>query len=128
MSTKYQVLNIPLKSQEITLFDSIRMFWSDGEYLVSVIIFCFTFLLPSLKYVELGLKICTTKKYKALKEIDKWNMIDVFLVALLLLNLKMNSSFIVMQLEMGTNYIALAVLTRILTIVTLDHIPTKQVK
>lgn len=128
MSTKYQVLNIPLKSQEITLFDSIRMFWNDGEYLVSVIIFCFTFLLPSLKYVELGLKICTTKKYKALKEIDKWNMIDVFLVALLLLNLKMNSSFIVMQLEMGTNYIALAVLTRILTIVTLDHLPIKQVK
>ena len=104
------------------------MFWSDGEYLVSVIIFCFTFLLPSLKYVELGLKICTTKKYKVLKEIDKWNMIDVFLVALLLLNLKMNSSFIVMQLEMGTNYIALAVLTRILTIVTLDHLPIKQVK
>ena len=48
-------------------------------------------------------------------------MIDVFLVAMLLLNFKMNSRFIVMRLEMGTNFIALAVLTRLVTILLLDR-------
>ena len=43
-------------------------------------------------------------------------MLDVFLVALLLLNFKMNDAFIVMKLEVGTIFIALAVLTRILSI------------
>lgn len=48
MSTKYQVLSIRIKSQEVTLFDSIRMFWDSGEYLISVIILVFTFVLPAL--------------------------------------------------------------------------------
>ncbi|MBR6868945.1 MAG: paraquat-inducible protein A [Bacteroidales bacterium] len=121
MSTQYQVLNIPLKSQHVTLFDSVRMFWGDKEYLIASIILVFTFLLPILKYIELGLRLTTGRQFLRLQSVDKWNMIDVFLVAMLLLNFKMNSRFIVMRLEMGTNFIALAVLTRLITILLLDY-------
>ena len=120
MSTQYQVLNIPLKSQQVTLFDSVRMFWNDNEYLIASIILVFTFIFPILKYIELALRLGTGKQFLKLQSVDKWNMIDVFLVALLLLNFKMNSRFIVMRLEMGTNFIALAVLTRLATILLLD--------
>lgn len=122
MSTKYQVLSIRIKSQEVTLFDSIRMFWDSGEYLISVIILVFTFVLPISKYIELSVRMVTGKKFPAWQGIDKWNMIDVFLVAMLLLNFKMNSNFIVMKLEMGTNFIALAVLTRLIVIMLVDGI------
>ena len=120
MSTKYEVFGVPLKSQEVTLFDSVRMFWESGEYLVASIILVFTFILPILKYIELSLRLATGRQFLKLQSVDKWNMIDVFLVAMLLLNFKMNSRFIVMRLEMGTNFIALAVLTRLVTILLVE--------
>ena len=126
MSTRYQVLGIQLKHQEVTLFDSVRMFWESSEYLVASIILVFTFILPVLKYIELGLRLATGRQFLRLRSVDKWNMIDVFLVAMLLLNFKMNSRFIVMRLEMGTNFIALAVLTRLAVILLVDGFPRKQ--
>ena len=120
MTTRYQVLNIPLKSQQVTLFDSVKLFWKSGEYLISLIILVFTFILPVSKYVEMILELSTGRKFPTLQGVDKWNMIDVFLVAMLLLNFKMNSNFIVMRLEWGTNFIALAVLTRLVAIFLLQ--------
>ena len=58
--------------------------------------------------------------------IDKWNMLDVFLVALLLLNFKMNGAIMAMDLEIGTTFIALAVLTRMFTIIAIEQL-SKQV-
>ena len=104
----------------MTLFDSIKLFWESKEYLVALVILVFTFILPISKYFELGLRLITGKEYPVLHGVDKWNMIDVFLVAMLLLNFKMNSNFIVMRLENGTNFIALAVLTRLVTIALID--------
>lgn len=128
MSTKYQVLGVQLKHQEVTLFDSVRMFWDSSEYLVASIILVFTFILPILKYIELALRLGTGRQFLKLQSVDKWNMIDVFLVAMLLLNFKMNSRFIVMQLELGTNFIALAVLTRLATILLVDGFGKKKLE
>ena len=126
MSTKYQVLGFQLKHQEVTLFDSVRMFWESREFLIASIILVFTFILPILKYIELGLQQVTGRRFMKLRSVDKWNMIDVFLVAMLLLNFKMNSRFIVMRLEMGTNFIALAVLTRLVCILLLEGFGKKE--
>ncbi|MBR5018483.1 MAG: paraquat-inducible protein A [Bacteroidales bacterium] len=126
MSTKYQVWGIQLKHQEVTLFDSVRMFWDSCEYLVASIILVFTFILPILKYIELALRLGTGRQFLKLQSVDKWNMIDVFLVAMLLLNFKMNSRFIVMRLELGTNFIALAVLTRLATILLVEGFGKKK--
>jgi len=70
-----------------------------------------------MEYIRLiFITILNKKSNNKLRHLDKWNMLDVFLVALLLLNFKMNSNFIVMQLKIGTTFIALAVIFRILTI------------
>ncbi|MFC2119359.1 paraquat-inducible protein A, partial [Bacteroidota bacterium] len=50
-----------------------------------------------------------------LHSIDKWSMLDVFLVALLLLNFKMDSNIIVMKLKIGTTFIAVSVILRMLS-------------
>ena len=126
MTTSYQVWGFSLRTQEVTLFDSVRMFWEDGDYLIASIILVFTFILPVLKYIELALRIASGRQFLRLQSVDKWNMIDVFLVAMLLLNFKMNSKFIVMRLEMGTNFIALAVLTRLAAIMLVEGVSTSR--
>lgn len=114
MSTKYQVVGLILKSQEINLLDSIAMFFESGDYLLAFIILVFTLVFPVLKYVELFFSIVMGKTHKKKVELDKWNMLDVFIVAMLLVNFKMNSSFIVMKLCVGTTFLAVSVILRIL--------------
>lgn len=125
MTTKYQIIGIKLKSQDVTLFDSIKLFWDSSEYLIACIILVFTFILPISKYIEMGVRLFTGRNFPLWQGVDKWNMIDVFLVAMLLLNFKMNSNFIVMSLGLGTNFIALAVLTRLAAIMLVDGIKIK---
>ncbi len=126
LATKQQVLGIVLKYQEVRLFDSVKLFYENNDYLLAVIIFLFTILLPILKFMELFNRIFTTfrisKKTSCfLHLLDKWSMLDVFLVALLLLNFKMDSNIIVMKLKLGTTFIALSVVTRILTTVLINY-------
>ncbi|MCB0537476.1 MAG: paraquat-inducible protein A [Bacteroidetes bacterium] len=119
-STKQQVLGIVLKYKEVRLFDSIRMFYESNDYLLSLIILLFTIILPIIKFIELTNRIhkfinIPKKINNFLHFIDKWSMLDVFLVALLLLNFKMDSNIIVMKLKIGTTFIALSVIIRMLS-------------
>lgn len=120
LSTKYEILRIGFGRQEVNIFDSVSLFYNSGDYFIAFIILLFTFILPIYKYAEVLVKKLILKKEVISTNIDKWNMLDVFLVALLLLNFKMNDAFIVMKLEVGTIFIALAVLTRILSIYILS--------
>jgi uncharacterized paraquat-inducible protein A len=92
------------------------MFFKNKEYFFASVILVFTFIMPVVEYINLIFRMAFNKESKMMQHLDKWNMIDVFLVALLILNFKMNSNIIVMELRMGTTFIALAVIFRILTI------------
>jgi paraquat-inducible protein A len=116
LSTHKQII-FKFNYTEISVFQSITMFWEDKEYFLAAIILLFTFIIPVIKYIELIFRTISNKEStKTIQNLDKWNMLDVFLVALLLLNFKMNSNIIVMQLKIGTTFIALSVIFRILTI------------
>lgn len=126
LSTKHQIMGIVLDYHKINLFDSIMIFFNNKEYLLATVIFVFTFLFPVLKFVELTFACIKNKNIKLMGHLDKWSMLDVFLVALLLLNFKMDSNIIVMQLRIGTSFIALSVIFRILTITLItNQIPKK---
>jgi len=119
MGTKNQVLGIVWEYQDIRLFDSVRIFWLGHEYLLATIIFVFTIVFPVLKYIELLFKFLlknpkSGRLRKITKHLDKWSMIDVFLVALLILNFKMDSSIIVMKLKIGTSFLAISVVLSVL--------------
>ena len=117
LSTKKQVFGLVLNYQEVKLFDSVKMFYESNDYLLAIIIFLFTIFLPIIKFFELINRIFTIfrvskKANYILHLLDKWSMLDVFLVALLLLNFKMDSNIIVMKLKIGTTFIALSIITR----------------
>jgi len=119
IGTKKQLLGITLSYQEIKLFDSIKLFYESNDFLLAGIIFLFTIFLPIIKYFELLNRILTifdfSKKINQLLHLlDKWSMLDVFLVALLLLNFKMDSSFVVMHLKIGTNFLAVSIVLRMI--------------
>jgi uncharacterized paraquat-inducible protein A len=102
------------------------MFFNSGDYLLSGIIFLFTIILPIVKFFELINRVFEFIKFskritRILHALDKWSMLDVFLVALLLLNFKMDSNIIVMELKMGTNFIALAVILRMILSYLIDE-------
>lgn len=127
LSTKQEILRIVLKSQEVKLFDSVRMFYESGDYLLAIIIFLFTIVLPIVKFIELFNRIFTlitipSNINKTLHLLDKWSMLDVFLVALLMLNFKMDSNIIVMKLMSGTTFIALSIIVRMLTSTLIDKL------
>lgn len=126
MSTKKQVLGIVLDYQEIKLFDSVKMFYESKEYLLATIIFLFTIVLPAFKFLEiinrsLGMVRIPARIDRVLILLDKWSMLDVFLIALLLLNFKMNSTILVMQIKNGTLFLAIAILLRMLVSVMMDY-------
>ncbi len=121
LSSKTAFLRITLNYDNVYLFDSVTMFYKEGEYLLATLIFLTTIILPIVKYAELinqhlQMAKISTKAAKILHAIDKWSMLDVFLVALLLLNFKMDSNIVVMKLKIGTTFIALSVVLRMLSV------------
>ncbi len=106
--------------QEVNIFDSVKMFFDGDEYFLGIIILLFTFVLPAVNSVVMLYRIITGEKSDLLRNLDKWNMLDVFVVALLLLNFKLQSNIMVMELKIGTTFIALSVVFRILTVVMVE--------
>jgi len=126
LATKKQVFGLVLKHQELRLFDSVKMFYESNDYLLAIIIFLFTIVLPIMKFFELLNRTFTilnvSKKINYLLHLlDKWSMLDVFLVALLLLNFKLDSNFIVMKLKIGTSFIAISIILRMFATMLMDY-------
>ena len=115
LATKHQILGFTLDYKEVRLIDSVKIFYKSSDYLLASVIFIFTIILPIIKYLELIIRIKSQKKSSFLSKLDKWSMIDVFLVALLLLNFKMDSNIIIMKIKLGTQFIALSVILRMIT-------------
>ena len=120
LSTKMDLFGIGFNKKEVNLIDSVKLFYDSKDYFLSVIILIFTFVLPAIKYIELLIKLII-KRYKNSYLLDKWNMLDVFIVALLLVNFKMGDSLIVMKLQLGTAFLSISVITRILVIELIDR-------
>jgi uncharacterized paraquat-inducible protein A len=106
---------------ELNVFQSAKLFFDSNEYFLAIIILLFTFLMPIVEFINLIVRIFSGKTNQFLQYLDKWNMLDVFLVALLLLNFKMQSNVMVMQLKIGTTFIALSVIFRILAAIFITN-------
>lgn len=123
--TQTRVLGFTLRTETVKLSDSIALFWNNNEFTLAIIIFAFTILLPVVKYLELSMRFILPgpweRNFSWLRAIDKWSMLDVFIVALLLLNFKLNSVIIIMQLMQGTTWLALSIVLRMASVHALDH-------
>lgn len=99
---------------DVTLISAIRTLFNNGETFLGTVISFFTVLFPILKiavsfFYLFGKKV-SDKMLKVLNLLGKWSMLDVFIVALLLLNMKLESQIIGMKLQPGVIYLSVSIL------------------
>jgi len=115
LQTGYGIGPFTLKSDAVYLSSSFRFFFDKGEVFIGLLLLFFTIIFPVIKYIFLFLTLLGRRFPRhhffatALEIINKWSMLDVFVVAVLLLNLKFDSGIIVSRLGSGTTLFALSV-------------------
>jgi paraquat-inducible protein A len=77
---------------ETTVYQGIKALWQHGQYFISALVFCTSMFTPLLKiigliFITLTLDWTSWKKartwvYRAIRIIDPWNMLEVFLLAI----------------------------------------------
>ena|SRR5690349_1493359 len=115
METGYGIGPIRLSREYIYLGTSFQYFLDKGEWFVGVLLLFFTIIFPIIKYIFLLLTMAGTRLPRhtvtatILEVINKWAMLDVFVVALLIMNLKFDADIITSKLHIGTTYFAVSV-------------------
>lgn len=115
LQTGFGIGPFTLKYDYVYLSTSFRYFFDKGEPFIGLLLLFFTIIFPVIKYIFLFLTLLGRKFPRhqfistALEIINKWSMLDVFVVAVLLLNMKFDSDIIVSKLESGTTLFAISV-------------------
>lgn len=115
LQSGYGIGPITLKSDYVYLHSSFRFFFDKGELFIGLVLLFFTIIFPVLKYIFLFITLSGKKLPNhrfintTLEVINKWAMLDVFVVAVLLLNMKFDSVIIVSKLEHGTTLFAVSI-------------------
>lgn len=114
LQTGYGIGPFTLQREYIYLASSFRFFFERNEIFIGALLLFFTIIFPVGKYIFLFL-LLTGKKISPristlLELLNKWAMLDVFVVAVLLVNLKFDSVIIVSRLEHGTTLFALSII------------------
>ncbi len=116
LRTGFGIGPITLKHEDIYLGSSFRYFFDKDEIFIALLLLFFTIIFPIIKYIFLFLTLLEHRFPRhhfistALEIINKWAMLDVFVVAVLILNMKFDSTIIISKLESGTTLFAISVL------------------
>lgn len=120
IATKQRLLGFNITYDELYLFSSIELFIHQSEWFLAIIITVFTVILPAVKYFELYNRAFdwihfNARFQKFLFLADKWSMLDVFIVALLIMNFKLDSNIVKMDIKIGTTFLAVSILLRMVS-------------
>ncbi len=105
-----------LKSSEIYLIDSFEYFYKREEIVLGTILLVFTLILPIAKYLFLAVILFKVSLpslrwiHHLLEIVNKWAMLDVFIVALLIMTFKFESTLIDNYVMIGTTYFAISII------------------
>ena len=116
LRTGFGIGPFTIKEDYVYISTSFRYFFDNGEVFIGLLLLFFTIIFPIIKYIFLFLTLSGRKMPRhtaiatALEIINKWSMLDVFVIAVLILNMKFGSAIIVSRLESGTTLFAISVL------------------
>jgi paraquat-inducible protein A len=116
LQTGFRIGPFTIKSDYVYIFTSFRYFFDKGEFFIGILLLFFTIIFPVIKYLFLFLTLFGKKMpgnvviATGLEIINKWSMLDVFVVAVLILNMKFDSTIIISKLEIGTTLFAISIL------------------
>ena len=121
-------LFLAIDRPDVYLWSSIRDFFSDGEWFIALLLLIFTFALPIVKYLFLGASLIGNRHnervHKTLEIVNKWAMLDVFVLAVVIVNLKFESLIIVTEIREGTTFFIIS----ILLLMTVSYLLSKSPK
>src|SRR4051812_47196829 len=86
-----------IKKDYVYLGSSFKYFFDKGELFIGFVLLFFTIIFPILKYIFIAMTLAGyqlprhSMMASALEIINKWAMLDVFVVAVLILNMKFDS-------------------------------------
>jgi paraquat-inducible protein A len=106
---------VTINHEYIYLSGAFRYFINKGDAFIGILLLVFTIIMPLLKYTFLTLAIFNirfkNRKFFLilLDVINKWSMLDVFVVALIILNMKFDSLVVISNLKAGTTYFSISV-------------------
>jgi paraquat-inducible protein A len=87
--------SFPLEEQQDTIMSGIIYFWTSGSWVLAIIVFIASFLVPLFKLAVMILLLVTVRQrsswrllerarlYRIVELIGRWSMLDVFVVSLL---------------------------------------------
>jgi paraquat-inducible protein A len=103
--------------QSDTILSGVKFLWNTGDWLIAVIIFVASIILPAVKIGALGLLLATSQRrsrwrphlrarlYRVMEAIGRWSMVDIFVAALLVALVQFRT---VAQIHAGPGAIAFA--------------------
>ena len=104
-------------SDEHTIIDGILQLWSSGSWLLALLVFFASLLVPILKMLAMGLLLLSVQRrsswrlseraelYRLLEFIGRWSMLDIYVVALLVALVRLEA---VATIDAGPGAIAFA--------------------
>ena len=133
MVARSSVFGLTLSAKSVYLTDTIKYFSDEKEWLMALIILITTLIFPLIKYADLTNRIISfipisDRVSSILGHLDKWSMTEVFVVALVILTVKMNSNFMSMEIRSGVTFLTLSIILRMAAVYLLPSNQTRQFK
>lgn len=122
-TTNGEILGISFKEEYITFFKSITILENQGYIILSYALLFFVLVIPCLKYITLllnlfNIKLFTGEFNNAVLYLQKYAMVDVFVIALLLIGSKNNPIFN-LKIELGTYALLVSIITSMILSINL---------
>lgn len=133
-------LSMPLMNVEKMVFGKneysvvagVRGLWEQGQYVLAIVLFFFSIVFPIFKLAALGfiwiVRLTETRRQAVLHWLGilgKWSMLDVFVVAILIVLVKLGPLAKV-QPQRGIYWFAAAILPSMITSMYVDSLAQKQ--
>lgn len=114
-SPLYETEKLKIFGDEVSLWESVGLLFDYEEYYLGILVFTFTVLFPVAKFVSLILEFMVpdfsnSALFRIFYSIGKFSMLDVFIVAVFLLNMRFGSVFVSMKLQEGIVFFSVSVI------------------
>ncbi len=112
------ILGFEISQEQVTFFQSIEILEQEGFKELAMLLYGFVIILPAIKFLTILLNICGINVFgikinNLLLSLQKYAMVDVFVIALIAIASKSNPMFSI-NLELGTYALITSVVSGIL--------------
>ena len=103
------------KYESKSIWATIKTLWDIDRYFIAVMVGLFSVVIPVIKTFAVYISIFYKKSLKIMNFIGKWSMADVFIVALLIANLTLNTDeYTDAEMQMGLYFFTMYVIFSII--------------